>query len=181
MGIAPYQKAGHAEEEGHHLRSLTINLSLVASFALSGPLGAQTQLPPDPTAAATPGTQNPSHSDASTATPAEVERQAGLDAQMRGVSAGAAVQSPAGESIGAVKDIVPDPKTGRPAYVLIATHKGPKVAVPYSVVITLVHNGYITLDRSRLERAPQVRDRQLLDQSDTAWRREANRYWSGRD
>jgi hypothetical protein len=41
----------------------------------------------------------------------------GMEARMSGVSAGTRVQSPAGESLGGVQDIVPNSDSGRPDYV----------------------------------------------------------------
>src|SRR3989442_64879 len=98
---------------------------------------AQTTQPPEPGAAATPGQSNPDRRDPSTTTPstvnpapdraiseessrqsqssdtdmstaAERRPKVGREARMGGISAGSVVQSPAGENIGRVKDIVPD-------------------------------------------------------------------------
>jgi hypothetical protein len=106
--------------------------------------------------------------------------KSGMEARMSGVSAGTVVQSPAGESIGLVKDVVPDANSGEPAYVLISTRSG-NTAVPYSAITPLFHDGHIILDRSRLESAPRVSDKQLLDSSDVTWKKQADRYWGGRN
>jgi sporulation protein YlmC with PRC-barrel domain len=103
--------------------------------------------------------------------------RSGIDARVGGVTAGTPVQSTRGESLGTVKDIVPDLNSGRPAYVLIESGKA-RTAVPYSSIVPLVHDGHIVVDRVRLESAPQVReaDVQALD-AGAHWRREADRYW----
>jgi hypothetical protein len=112
----------------------------------------------------------------------EAARQpkSGMEARMTGVSAGTVVQSPAGESIGMVKDVVPDANSGEPAYVLISSRSG-NTAVPYSVVAPLFHDGHVILERSRLESAPRVSEKQLLDTSDATWKKQADRYWSGQN
>ena len=103
----------------------------------------------------------------------------GMEARMLGVAAGTLVQTPAGESIGKVQDIVPDAGSGRPAYVLIATRSG-STAVPYSVVSPLLHDGRIVLDRSRLESAPRISEKQLQEKDESAWKNQADHYWQPR-
>jgi hypothetical protein len=98
------------------------------------------------------------------------------EADESGISAGAKVLSPTGELIGAVKDIVPSPQDGRPEYVLIATSTG-NTAAPYSALVSTMQNGHIVLNRSRLEHSPTVKDQQLLDRSDMAWKKQADQYW----
>jgi hypothetical protein len=101
-----------------------------------------------------------------------------LDERMSGVTAGTRVQSPAGELIGTVADVVPSPRTGRPGYVLIGTTSGMTTAVPYAAVMPNVHNGRIVLDPSRLERAPSVHSSEVSDPSNTAWQKRAEQYWN---
>ena len=181
-----------------------IALAIATAFALAGAAYAQTAEPPSPGAAATPGTTNPSRSDPSTATPGVVAApqqpgaeatprdrdadmsdtartrtaQAGMSHAKNDVSAGMGVQTTAGESIGTVRDIVPNP-SGRPDYVLIAVESGGRTAVPYAVVAPMIHDGNIILDRSRLQSAPRVQDSDLLDKSNTTWKRRADQYWIG--
>lgn len=99
---------------------------------------------------------------------------------MSGVSAGSIVQSPAGEAIGRVKDVVPDTNTGEPAYVLISTRSG-TTAVPYPVIAPMFQNGHVVLDRSKLESAPRVSDSELGAKSDATWKRQSDRYWDSRN
>jgi hypothetical protein len=167
---------------------------------------AQTSAPPQPGAAATPGQSSENRSDPGTTTPSTVDRapspgignsaakesgdsdmsaaserrpKVGREARIGGVSAGSIVQSPAGEPIGRVRDIVPDAATGDPAYVVITTRSG-TTAVPYAVVGPLVQNGHVVLDRSKLDSAPRVKEEQLREKDGASWRKEADRYWEPR-
>jgi PRC-barrel domain len=178
-----------------------------AAFVLCGSAVAQTVPPPEPGAAATPGQSNPDRSDPSTSTPSTINRspreaisqesssqrsdadmstaaerrpKVGREARLGGISAGSIVQSPAGEPIGRVKDIVPDANTGEPAYIVISVRSG-STAVPFAVIAPMYQNGHVVLDRSRLESAPRVSDSQLReDQSGAQWKKEADRYWESR-
>jgi hypothetical protein len=98
---------------------------------------------------------------------------------MGGISAGSIVQTPAGEPVGRVRDIVPDANTGEPAYIVISLRSG-NTAVPYPTVAPMFQNGHIVLDRARLESAPRVSDSQLQDNSEVEWKKQADRYWESR-
>jgi hypothetical protein len=179
---------------------------VAAVLLLCGNAIAQTVPPPEPGAAATPGELNPERADPSTSTPSTVSPspndaisqesssqssdkdmstagdrrpKVGREAMTGGISAGSIVQSPAGEPIGRVKDIVPNAKTGDPAYVVIATRSG-STAVPYPVIAPMFQSGHVVLDRSRLESAPHVSESQLQDKSGAQWQKEADRYWESR-
>jgi hypothetical protein len=93
------------------------------------------------------------------------------------LTAGTPVRTPAGETIGSVKDVVPDPATGQPAFVLVAIRTGANCAIPYPAVT--FKESQIVLDRSRLEGAPHVEDSQLHDKADSRWQTAAKRYWLG--
>ncbi len=179
--------------------------ALLAMCGLTAVALAQT--PPEPGAQATPGQSNPQRADPSTTTPsmvsppldtpgaqegasrgadkdmanaAEQRPKTGREARLGGLSAGSIVQSPAGENIGRVKDIVPDAHSGDPAYVVIATRNG-NTAVPYATIAPLYQNGHVVLERSRLESAPHVSDSQLRnDKADADWKQQSNRYWESR-
>ncbi len=101
-----------------------------------------------------------------------------MEERMRGVAAGTRVQSPAGETIGTVEDIVPNDRTGRPDYVLIAMSSGATTAVPYAALMPKLRDGRIVLDRSRLSGAPPVRASELRDPTNTAWKKQADQYWN---
>ena len=184
-----------------------VSLAFIAALALGRTAHPQAQVPPDPGAAATPGTTNPSKGDPSTTTPGFVspaptqtdptsrakrpiptspsERDPSTsptrmaEAATAGkLSAGTIVQSPAGAAIGTVKDFVPDPGTGRPNYVLVNTRSGANTAIPYSILAPMFSNGRVILDRSRLEEAPRVSDSQLRNPTDHAWQQRAQQYWN---
>jgi hypothetical protein len=187
---------------------LKLPAALTAAALLScGGAVAQTVPPPEPGAGATPGQSNPDRSDPSTSTPSTINRpppgpaaqdssspssdsdmssaaerrpKQGREARMGGISAGSLVQSPAGQTIGRVKDIVPDTNTGGPAYVVISTRAG-STAVPYAIIAPMFQSGHVVLDRSRLESAPRVRESQLRDRSDGTWKEQADRYWELRN
>lgn len=177
-----------------------------AAVVICGTAVAQTAPPPEPGAAATPGQSNPERSDPSTSTPSTINRspqeaisqesssqssdtdmstaaerrpKVGREARLGGITAGSIVQSPAGEPIGRVRDIVPDANTGEPAYIVIATRSG-STAVPYQSIAPMFQNGHIVLDRSRLEAAPHASDSQLQDKSGAEWKKQADRYWDSR-
>jgi hypothetical protein len=174
----------------------------VIALLLLGTFAAALAQTPEPGAQATPGQSSSERADPSTATPSTVRPPAsrpmpgadvdmsgaaqqrpkvGHEAKVGGLTAGSIVQSPAGENIGRVKDIVPDAKTGDPAYVVIATRNG-TTAVPYPAIAPLYQNGHVVLDRARLESAPRVNDSQLRDDKENAeWKKQSNRYWESRN
>jgi hypothetical protein len=118
------------------------------------------------------------NADADMSSDSAIRPKTGMEARMTGVSAGTVVQTPAGESLGTVKDIVPNSNSGQPDFVLIATRAG-TAAVPYATVVPLFHDGHIVLERPRLEGAPRISEDQLQDRDRTSaeWKKQANRYW----
>lgn len=178
-----------------------------AALVICGSAVTQTVPPPEPGAAATPGQSNPDRTDPSTSTPSTINRspkeaisqesssqssdadmstaaerrpKMGREARVGSISAGSIVQTPAGQPIGRVKDIVPDANTGEPAYIVISLRSG-STAVPYPAVAPMFQNGHIVFDRSRLESAPRVTDSQLQDSSRAEWKQQADRYWESRN
>ena len=105
--------------------------------------------------------------------------QSGTRGATGGITAGSIVQTPAGEPIGRVRDIVPNANTGEPAYIVISTRSG-STAVPYPTIAPMFQSGHIVLDRSRLESAPRVTDSQLQDNAGAQWKKQADRYWESR-
>jgi hypothetical protein len=175
-------------------------ICLLVAYAsgLAGAVYAQPQAIPDPGAAATPGRTNPSKADPSTATPGVVspspahsDRRASRtdpDQSARvtepnrigNLSAGTIIQSPAGETIGKVKHVVPDPKTGEPLYMVVTAPSGATTAIPYSVIAPMFSNGRVILAGSRLEAAPRVSDSQLRNMSDKTWQQKIQKYWNSK-
>jgi hypothetical protein len=189
------------------IMKLKLPSAWAAAVIICGSAAAQTVPPPEPGAAATPGQSNPDRTDPSTSTPSTINRspqdaiskessshssdtdmstaaerrpKVGREARLGGISAGSIVQTPAGEPIGRVKDIVPDANTGEPAYIVISVRSG-STAVPYAVIAPMYQNGHLVLDRSRLESAPRVSNSQLQDdESGAEWKKQADRYWESR-
>jgi len=153
--------------------TLTTTLVAVTASLLCGSAWTQAAPPPDPESSS-------QSSDADMSTAAQQRPKVGREAKAGGITAGSIVQSPQGQAIGRVKDIVPDASSGDPAYVVISTRSG-TAAVPYSVLAPQFQSGHVVLDRARLESAPRVSAAQLQDKSDVTWRSQADRYWDPRN
>jgi hypothetical protein len=97
------------------------------------------------------------------------------------IAAGKLVQSPEGMVIGTVHDVLREPASGRPAYIVIATDSGFK-AIPSYAIGHLLRDAHIVINRSTLAGAPQIPgNEELKDDKDAAapWRQQADSYWSG--
>ncbi|HVY80393.1 MAG TPA: PRC-barrel domain-containing protein [Steroidobacteraceae bacterium] len=90
---------------------------------------------------------------------------------------GMQVISPGGESLGSVIDVTMDPQR-EPEYAVISLGNDMMTAVPYSAVASMVQNGKIVMDRTRLENSPQVAQSELRDKRNSKWRADADKYWS---
>jgi hypothetical protein len=96
---------------------------------------------------------------------------------------GMTVQTPAGDSIGAVRDILFD-NNGMATHVVIAYGGalgvgGKLAAVPWSTAVSLTKGSRIVVDRSRLERAPTFEDNKWPDVASRTWSTEVDNYWQG--
>jgi sporulation protein YlmC with PRC-barrel domain len=96
---------------------------------------------------------------------------------------GMTVQTPAGDSIGAVKDIILD-NNGIATHMVVAyggaLGVGSKLAaVPWSTAVSLMKGSRIVVDRSRLERAPTFEDNKWPDVASRGWSAGADNYWQG--
>ena len=111
---------------------------------------------------------------ANAATPQTQRNEATLVATPHDVSVGKLVQSPGGEIIGTVSDLVPNASTGEPEYVLIVTSSG-TAALPFWAVSHLLRDAHFVLSPAELASAPRVGAGR--DRSDAGWKREADRYW----
>jgi hypothetical protein len=97
------------------------------------------------------------------------------------ITAGKLVQSPEGMVIGTVHDVLREPASSRPAYIVIATDSGFK-AIPAYAIDHLLRDAHIVIDRSTLAGAPQIPGNEdPKDDKDAAapWRQQADSYWSG--
>ena len=96
----------------------------------------------------------------------------------RAVEPGMSVQTGSGQSLGTVVDIVPGPAgDAATGYVVIASAGGTATPVPYSSASSMVQNGKLVMDRSRLQKAPKVQQNQLEDHSSATWKKKADSYW----
>jgi hypothetical protein len=90
------------------------------------------------------------------------------------------VETPAGASLGRVKDVIVD-DYGRASYAIIA-YGGMMglgnnyTAVPWTSVAELLHSDRLLIDQAQLENAP-VLSGAKPDSANTSWRREADSYW----
>ena len=91
---------------------------------------------------------------------------------------GLEVQSPSGQALGTVIDVVAN-STGEPGYVVISTGTDTATAVPYASVSPMIKDGKVIMDRTRLQNSPQVAQSDLHDKANTKWRQQADTYWSG--
>lgn len=88
---------------------------------------------------------------------------------------GLAVESPSGEQLGSVVDIVRD-TAGTPTYAVVAIDND-TTAVPYDTVASMVREGKVIMSQARLTGAPKVKQSEWMDQTSTTWRMESDRYW----
>lgn len=93
------------------------------------------------------------------------------------IAAGKLVQSPQGTVIGQVHEVIPEPASGRPAYVLVATDSG-VTAIPYWAIGHLLRDAHIVVDRSMLAEAPRIPGSAAPKNGDGSWREQADRYWN---
>lgn len=97
------------------------------------------------------------------------------------IASGKLVQSPEGMIIGTVHDVLREPASNRPAYIVIATSSGFK-PIPSYAIDHLLRDAHIVIDRSTLARAPQIpgnEEPKADEDADAPWRQQADIYWSG--
>ncbi len=88
------------------------------------------------------------------------------------------VESPSGQSLGSVADVVPGLNGKKSSgYVVVSGSNGMSVPVPYRTAKAMVRDGKLVLSQSRLEQAPKVTQEDLQNSSDHAWRKKADQYW----
>ena len=160
-------------------------VSFLATLGLVAAAFAQAQTPPADTQSAAPpetttSQTTPSPDPAAASSPHQQGTVgAAPHAGMMGTASkmvGLQVQSPVGETLGSVIDVVLD-SSGRPDYVVISTDTDTATAVPYAAVAPMVRNDKVILDRTRLQNSPQVAQSDLHDKTNTKWRTQADRYW----
>ena len=93
------------------------------------------------------------------------------------ITAGKVVQSPQGQTIGTVTELVPTfPAHGTPDYVLVATQGG-IAAIPYAAMDHMLRDAHLVIDQSILAGAPHVEQDQVHNLANTHWKEEADSYW----
>jgi hypothetical protein len=93
------------------------------------------------------------------------------------ISAGKLVQSPQGQTIGTVRELVSTyPSHGIPDYVLVATRTG-TTAIPYGAMDHMLRDAHLVVDPAVLAAAPHVEEDQVHNLANTRWRQEADSYW----
>lgn len=131
---------------------------------------------PDPSGATSPHQQ-----DTVKGPEGATERAAGKDKEMAGDTkpkdklVGLIVETPAGEPIGSVVDIVRD-DDGMPTHVIIAMDTD-TTAVPYATATSMVRDGKVVMNQQRLAGAPKVKQTEWLEETGSKWRTDSNRYW----
>jgi len=93
-----------------------------------------------------------------------------------------AVESPSGQSLGSVSQVIPGLNGQEMSgYVVVSGSNGESVPVPYKTANSMVRDGKLVLNPSRLEHAPKVTQEDMQNASDHAWRAKADKYWMRKD
>ena len=116
-------------------------------------------------------------------TSARTDSSASLDAKWVSAIVGMKVETPAGGTLGRVKDVVVD-GYGRASYAIVSyggmLGLGNKyTAIPWTTVADMLHNDRLLIDPGQLENAP-VLSAARPDSASTTWRHEAETYWRGK-
>ncbi len=136
---------------------------------------------PPPTNADPRDASSPHQRDAVDPAAGANERAAGKDKQIAGDTkpkdklVGLPVETPTGQAIGSVVDIVRN-NAGTPTYAVVAIDND-TTAVPYETVTAMVRDGKVIMSQARLAGAPKVKQTEWLDQTSSKWRTESDRYW----
>jgi hypothetical protein len=159
--------------------------AVVAAVALAAGACAQTDSMPEESStqsSSSTSTTSPSSSSSqnpdtdTTSSQASSDMSAGMGTGTNAVTVGLPVQSTTGSSLGSVMDVVTDPGSSTPAYIVVST-AGEARAVPYSAVSSMMRNGALVIEESTLRNAPTVQQGTWRDAANTQWRMESDRYW----
>jgi hypothetical protein len=89
------------------------------------------------------------------------------------------VQSTSGQPLGSVSSVVPGLNGQKSSgYVVVSGTHGMSTPVPYETAHSMVRDGKLVLNQSKLEHAPKVTQQDLQNSSDHAWRVKADHYWA---
>jgi sporulation protein YlmC with PRC-barrel domain len=89
---------------------------------------------------------------------------------------GKSVQTPAGEKLGTVKDVMLD-ESQNSEYAIITYGEQRFAAVPLDRVRSMIQKDTVVLDRAQLEGAPVLKDQEWRKTGSQDWSRSADRYW----
>jgi len=99
-----------------------------------------------------------------------------LVARPSDIAAGKLVQSPEGNVIGTVDDVLREPTSSRPAYIVVATDSG-LTAIPYWAISHLLRDAHIVIDQSQLAAAPRIPGSERSKDGEARWGQQADSYW----
>jgi len=150
-------------------------ISAASAAALAEELAGQEGSPDVTSQQATPAGGNPPPSVGANERAAGTERQIAGDTKPKDKLVGLPVETPAGEQLGSVVDIVRD-KSGKPDYAVVAIDTD-TTAVPYDTALGMLRNDRVVMSQAKLAAAPKVKQSEWLDQTHTAWRTQSDRYW----
>jgi hypothetical protein len=117
----------------------------------------------------------PAESSSGSMSQSGAEAPASASATPGAVAIGVKVEGESGESLGTVTDIVADPTTGAPLFVVIST-QGQTTAMPYAAASSMLQTDVIVVESAKLAAAPRVEQSDLHEPS-AAWTGAANDYW----
>jgi hypothetical protein len=87
------------------------------------------------------------------------------------------VESSSGQSLGSVSSVVPGLNGQKSSGYVVVVVSGVSTPVPYRTAHSMVRDGKLVLNQSKLEHAPKVSQQDLQNSSDHAWRAKADQYW----
>jgi hypothetical protein len=110
-----------------------------------------------------------------TTDPAAARGQQMGDQSGRGIVGASVISEKKQAPVGRVVDVVFS-ASNQPEFVVIES-QGKTVAVPYSVANANMSANKITIDESRLQAAPKVKQGEWRSKTEGTWKKDATRYW----
>jgi sporulation protein YlmC with PRC-barrel domain len=93
---------------------------------------------------------------------------------------GKTIQTPAGESLGKVSDVLLDEAQGR-SYVIVAYGQRRFAAIPLDRARAMVRKDVLVLERDQLEKAPVLEDQSWRQPGSGHWTKSTDDYWQNSD
>ena len=125
-------------------------------------------------------TDEDSMSAESTRTAAAGDKSSQADEHRVSKLIGKNVESPTGDTIGEVNDVVIDAE-GKATHVIVSAGRPGStkmVAVPYQTLKQAMKGETVVLDRTRLENAPSFEESNFPNVASSTWSSETDRYWA---